>query len=62
MFVPYFRSRLMFDARRGRELGFRPPPLSQYFGTLMDYADRARWGKEPMTRWELAAETKQTAA
>jgi len=41
VFVPYFRSRLLFDARRGRALGFTPPPLQQYFGTLMEYADRA---------------------
>jgi long-chain acyl-CoA synthetase len=62
VFVPYFRSRLMFDARRGRELGFRPPPLSQYFQTLMDYADRARWGKKPLSRWELALEAERAAA
>ncbi len=62
VFVPYFRSRLMFDARRGRALGFRPPPLQQYFGTLMDYADRARWGKKSMPRWELTAEASRLAA
>ena len=61
-FGSYFRSRLMFDARRGRELGFRPPPLKQYFGGLMDYADRAGWGKKPLTRWEAAAEAKRLAA
>lgn len=55
VFVPYFQSRLMFDARRGRELGFRPPPLTEYFGTLMDYADRARWGKQSMPRWQVTA-------
>jgi thioester reductase-like protein len=61
-FVPYFRSRLLFDARRGRELGFRPPPLEQYFGALMDYADRARWGKDPLPRWAVAAEAARAAA
>jgi long-chain acyl-CoA synthetase len=54
-FVPYFRSRLLFDARRGRELGFRPPPLKQYFGALMEYADQARWGKKPVPRWAMSA-------
>jgi len=61
-FVPYFRSRLLFDARRGRELGFRPPPLEQYFGALMDYADRARWGKESLPRWAVAAEAARVVA
>lgn len=59
VFVPYFQSRLMFDAQRGRELGFRPPPLKEYFGTLMDYADRVRWGKKSMPRWALVAETER---
>jgi thioester reductase-like protein len=53
VFAQYFRSRLEFDARRGRRLGFRPPPLTGYFGALMDYADRARWGKEPLARWAV---------
>ncbi|MBA3745977.1 MAG: SDR family oxidoreductase [Solirubrobacterales bacterium] len=55
VFVPYFRSRLMFDACRGRKLGFRPPPLKEYFGGLMDYADRADWGKSPLPRWKVTA-------
>ena len=61
-FVPYFRSRLEFDARRGRALGFRPPPLKQYFGALMDYADRARWGKQPQPRWAAVADAQRLAA
>jgi long-chain acyl-CoA synthetase len=62
VFGPYFRSQLMFDARRGRALGFRPPPLESYFGLLMQYADRARWGKEPVPRWAMAAEAERVAA
>jgi long-chain acyl-CoA synthetase len=61
-FVPYFRSRLLFDARRGRGLGFRPPPLKQYFGALMEYADRARWGKEPVPRWAVVPRAERAAA
>jgi len=61
-FVPYFRSRLLFDARRGRELGFRPPPLKQYFGALMEYADQARWGKKPLPRWAMSARAEPAAA
>jgi nucleoside-diphosphate-sugar epimerase len=61
-FGSYFRSRLLFDARRGRKLGFRPPLLKQYFGALMDYADRARWGKSPLPRWAAASEAGRAAA
>ena len=61
-FVPYFRSRLLFDTTRGHELGFRSPPLQQYFGALMDYADRAKWGKDPLPRWEAASSTERVAA
>jgi nucleoside-diphosphate-sugar epimerase len=62
VFVPYFQSRLMFDARRGRELGFRPPPLKQYFGALMDYAERARWGKQSLPRWAVTEPSRALAA
>jgi thioester reductase-like protein len=61
-FVPYFRSRLLFDARRGRELGFRPPPLKQYFGALMEYADQARWGKNPVPRWAMSGRAEPAVA
>ena len=61
-FVPYFRAGLLFDTRRGHELGFRSPPLQQYFGALMEYADRARWGKRSVPRWEMAAEAGQVVA
>lgn len=62
VFVPYFRSRLLFDAQRGRALGFRPPPLADYFQGLMDYADRARWGKASRPRWAAAAQPARAAA
>ena len=61
VFVPYFRSRLLFDAQRGHALGFRPPPLADYFQKLMDYADRARWGKALRPRW-AAAQSERAAA
>jgi len=62
VFAPYFRSRLLFDARRGRALGFTPPPLQQYFGALMQYADRARWGKKPVPRWAMTGEAQMATA
>ncbi len=61
VFVPYFRSRLLFDAQRGRALGFRAPPLAEYFPLLMDYAHQARWGKAARPRW-AAAEPERKAA
>jgi long-chain acyl-CoA synthetase len=51
-FLPYFRVRGVFDATRGRSLGFRPPLLEDYFPTLMKYARDTRWGKHPRARWE----------
>lgn len=51
--VPYFSVRCTFDARRARELlGATPPPLRDYFPSLMRYAREARWGKAPAPRWE----------
>lgn len=55
VFVPSFQSRLEFDASRGHELGVRPPPLKQYVGAPRQYADRARWGKNPLPRWAVTA-------
>jgi thioester reductase-like protein len=51
--VPYFSVRCTFDARRARELlGATPPPLRDYFPSLMRYAREARWGKAPAPRWD----------
>ena len=55
VFLPYFRVSSTFDPGRGRsELGAAPPPLHEYFDTLMAYAREARWGKRPLPRWRLA--------
>ncbi len=52
--VPYFSVRCTFDARRARELlGATPPPLREYFPSLMRYAREARWGKNPARRWDV---------
>jgi long-chain acyl-CoA synthetase len=51
--VPYFSVRCTFDARRARELlGATPPPLAEYFPSLMRYARAASWGKTPAPRWD----------
>jgi thioester reductase-like protein len=52
--LPYFRVRCTFDARRARELlGAMPPPIEEYFPSLMRYARDARWGKQPSPRWDV---------
>jgi nucleoside-diphosphate-sugar epimerase len=56
VYVPYFDMRVVFDDARARALlgpaGIRAPRLAEYFGRLLDYAERARWGKRPLTREE----------
>jgi thioester reductase-like protein len=54
LYLPYFDVRASFDDARARELlapsGIACPPLRSYFSTLLDYAERARWGKRATTR------------
>lgn len=60
--VPYFSVRCTFDARRGRSLGATPPPLADYFPTLMRYAREAHWGKQAFPRWAVAQREMQRVA
>ena len=54
VYVPYFDMRVVFDDARARAVlgpaGIEAPPLREYFGTLMEYAAEARWGKRRITR------------
>jgi thioester reductase-like protein len=60
--VPYFSVRCTFDARRARDLlGATPPPLSQYFPSLLRYAREARWGKRPAPRWDAGTAQRRAA-
>ena len=59
--VPYFSVRCTFDAARGHAIGATPPPLADYFQTLMDYARRARWGRESVPRWAAVEEMRRVA-
>jgi thioester reductase-like protein len=56
VYFPYFDMDVVFDDTRAREVlgpaGLRPPRLADYFGTLIDYAEAAKWGKAPLTREE----------
>lgn len=53
-FFPYYAMRQRFDtataAARLEPLGIRPAPLADYFDRLVAYAQRARWGKDPLPR------------
>jgi long-chain acyl-CoA synthetase len=60
--LPYFSVRCTFDARRGRSLGATPPPLADYFPTLMRYAREAQWGKQASPRWAVAQREMQRVA
>jgi long-chain acyl-CoA synthetase len=54
VYVPYFDMRVVFDDARARSVlvpaGIEAPPLREYFGRLMEYAQAVRWGKKKMTR------------
>jgi thioester reductase-like protein len=65
VFVPYFDMRVVFDDARARSLlvpaGIEAPPLRDYFGRLMEYAQAARWGKTRITREAARARTAELA-
>jgi thioester reductase-like protein len=64
VYFPYFDMEVMFDDARARALlapaGISCPRLADYFPVLMDYANRAKWGKLALTREE--AQEAATAA
>ena len=60
-FLPYFRVRGTFGTETGRALGFTAPPIESYLGTLLGYADRARWGKTRLPRWSSPPTTAAAA-
>jgi long-chain acyl-CoA synthetase len=53
IFFPYFRLGVRFDDRWARQIlepsGIAAAPLTSYFDTLMDYAQRSAWGRTPLT-------------
>jgi thioester reductase-like protein len=59
LYVPYFGIGATLDDARARELlgplGLAAPALGEYFAKIIDYAERARWGKRPLTREAAAA-------
>jgi thioester reductase-like protein len=66
VYFPYFEMDVVFDDTRARALlgpaRIRCPAFRDYFDTLMDYADTARWGKTPLTREEARERLTPVAA
>ena len=56
VFFPYFAMEVSYENGRARDrlepAGIAVPPIESYFGQLVDYADRARWGRAPVSRAE----------
>jgi long-chain acyl-CoA synthetase len=46
VYFPYFSMRVRFADRRHPPA----PPVERYFDRLLDFAERARWGRRPMER------------
>jgi len=59
VFFPYFAMDVSYEnsnARRDLEPdGIEVPAIESYFGRLVEYAERAHWGRAPVTRAEAAA-------
>ena len=58
-YVPYLAVRAQFDDTRARAaLGaqVRPKPLGEYYGQIIDYALKTRWGARPVSRAAAARE------
>jgi nucleoside-diphosphate-sugar epimerase len=58
IFFPYFSLGVRFDDRRARALldplDIRPVPMTKHFGAMVDFAEAARWGKNPISRARAA--------
>jgi thioester reductase-like protein len=59
VFFPYLATRVRFEIGATRaalhDLGIEPVrPLSSYLHTLLDFAERAEWGKRPLPRSTVA--------
>ncbi|MGA2469726.1 MAG: SDR family oxidoreductase [Solirubrobacteraceae bacterium] len=59
VYLPYFGIEARLDDDRARALlaplGVGPLPLREYFVKIIEYAERARWGKRGLTRQAAAA-------
>jgi nucleoside-diphosphate-sugar epimerase len=55
VYAPYFTVRTRFNASRARALGLEPPPVGDYLERILEFAERARWGKRPLPLSRAAA-------
>jgi thioester reductase-like protein len=65
-YLEYFDMEVVFDDSRSRALlsaaGVEAPRLEDYFGRLIEFAERARWGKRPVGRAEAREAVGRAAA
>jgi long-chain acyl-CoA synthetase len=59
VFFPYLATRVRFDVEETRaalaDVGIGPvPPLASYLHTLLEFAERAEWGRRPLPRSTVA--------
>jgi hypothetical protein len=54
VFFPYFAMEVSYENPQARKrlepAGIEVPPIESYFERLIDYANRARWGRTPVSR------------
>jgi long-chain acyl-CoA synthetase len=66
VFFPYFALRVRHDTSRAQAAlareGIAPPPLPDYFGRLVAFAEAAQWGRRPLTRVDAAGAARRRAA
>jgi thioester reductase-like protein len=67
VFFPYFATRARFETSTTRaalsDAGIEEvPPLGSYLHRLLEFAERARWGKRPLSRAEVGAGTARVPA
>lgn len=65
VFFPYFAMEVEYENPQARHrlepAGIEVPPIESYFGQLIDYANRARWGRTPVSRAEAAEQAGEQA-
>ena len=61
VFFPYFAMEVSYENPHARNrlepVGIQVPPIESYFDRLVDYADRAHWGRTPVSRAEAQRTT-----
>jgi long-chain acyl-CoA synthetase len=61
VFFPYFAMEVSYENPHARDrlepAGIQVPPIETYFDRLVDYADRAHWGRTPVSRAEAQRTT-----